>query len=36
MAQKIIIGPLAQLGERILCKDEVAGSSPVGSTIYVL
>ena len=24
-------GPLAQLGERLLCKQEVTGSSPVGS-----
>ena len=26
------IGALAQLGERLLCKQEVAGSSPAGST----
>ena len=25
-------GALAQLGERLLCKQEVAGSSPAGST----
>ncbi len=24
-------GPLAQLGERLLCKQEVTGSNPVGS-----
>ena len=26
-------GAVAQLGERVLCKHEVAGSIPVGSTI---
>ena len=26
-------GAIAQLGERVLCKHEVAGSSPAGSTI---
>ena len=27
-------GALAQLGERLLCKQEVTGSIPVGSIIY--
>jgi hypothetical protein len=26
------IGAIAQLGERLLCKQEVAGSIPAGST----
>ena len=26
-------GALAQLGERVLCKDEVRGSNPLSSTI---
>ncbi len=26
------IGAIAQLGERLLCKQEVTGSIPVGST----
>src|SRR3954470_7265575 len=26
-------GAIAQLGERLLCKQEVAGSSPAGSTL---
>ena len=25
-------GPVAQLGERLLCKQEVSGSIPLGST----
>ena len=29
----IDLGPLAQLGERLLCKQEVAGSIPAGSKI---
>lgn len=28
-------GALAHLGERFLCKEEVNGSSPLGSTIFV-
>ena len=28
------IGAIAQLGERVLCKHEVVGSIPSGSTIY--
>lgn len=27
-----VLGSVAQLGERLLCKQEVAGSTPVGST----
>ena len=27
------IGALAQLGERLLCKHQVIGSIPIGSTI---
>ena len=27
------IGPVAQLGERLVCIQEVVGSNPVGSTI---
>lgn len=27
-------GPVAQLGERLFCKQEVTGSIPVRSTIY--
>ena len=26
------IGPLAQLAERLICNEEVAGSNPAGST----
>jgi hypothetical protein len=29
-------GAIAQLGERLLCKQEVTGSIPVGSTRFVL
>ena len=28
------IGALAQLGERLLCKHQVIGSIPIGSTIF--
>jgi hypothetical protein len=28
-------GAIAQLGERLLCKQEVTGSIPVGSTSYL-
>jgi hypothetical protein len=27
-------GAIAQLGERLLCKQEVIGSIPIGSTIF--
>ena len=29
-----LIGAIAQLGERLLCKQEVVGSIPSGSTIF--
>ena len=29
----IVIGAIAQLGERVLCKHDVVGSIPSGSTI---
>ena len=29
----LLLGGLAQLGERLLCKQEVSGSSPLISTI---
>jgi hypothetical protein len=29
-----VSGAIAQLGERLLCKQEVTGSIPVGSTSY--
>ena len=28
-------GAIAQLGERLLCKQEVAGSIPAGSTSFI-
>ena len=28
----VILGALAQLGERLLCKHQVIGSIPIGST----
>ena len=31
----ILLGGLAQLGERLLCKQEASGSSPLISTIRV-
>ena len=31
---KINFGGLAQLGERLLCTQEVSGSIPLGSTIF--
>ena len=31
--QFILFGALAQLGERLLCTQEVSGSIPLGSTI---
>ena len=35
MERLFILGVLAQLGERGLCKPEVRGSSPLYSTIYI-
>ena len=29
----VLLGAIAQLGERVLCKHEVVGSIPSGSTI---
>ena len=29
----LVSGPIAQLGEHLPCKQEVAGSTPAGSTI---
>jgi hypothetical protein len=34
MWQRASDGPVAQLGERLVCIQEVVGSNPVGSTIY--
>ena len=31
-----ICGAIAQLGERLLCKQEVVGSIPSGSTKYIV
>ena len=31
--RKIFCGPIAQLGERLICIQEVSGSIPLGSTI---
>ena len=31
---KEMLGAIAQLGERVLCKHEVVGSIPSGSTIH--
>jgi hypothetical protein len=36
VARPFLIGAIAQLGERVLCKHEVVGSIPSGSTIYRL
>ena len=33
MCYAVPIGAIAQLGERVLCKHEVVGSIPSGSTI---
>ena len=33
---KLQYGVLAQMGERLPCKQEVTGSIPVGSTIFLL
>ena len=33
-AEPISSGAIAQLGERLLCKQEVVGSIPSGSTIF--
>jgi hypothetical protein len=32
----LVYGALAQLGERLLCTQEVSGSIPLGSTNYIL
>ena len=32
----VLLGAIAQLGERLLCKQEVTGSIPVGSTSLLL
>jgi hypothetical protein len=32
-ASRVLLGAIAQLGERLLCKQEVVGSIPSGSTI---
>ena len=32
-ASRAWLGAIAQLGERVLCKHEVVGSIPIGSTI---
>ena len=34
LAGKTGVGPLAQLGERLLCKQEVSGSIPLGSNEF--
>ncbi len=34
-APRAWFGAIAQLGERVLCKHEVVGSIPSGSTIFV-
>ena len=34
-ARRAGIGAIAQLGERVLCKHEVVGSIPSGSTIRI-
>ena len=36
IAKRQISGGLAQLGERLPCKQEVSGSNPLISTIYGL
>ena len=33
---KLLFGAVAQLGERLTCTEEVAGSIPVGSTMFLL
>ncbi len=35
-APRAWFGAIAQLGERVLCKHEVVGSIPSGSTIFVM
>lgn|GEM_PF-2948283 len=32
IVEPILYGPVAQLVERLICTEEVAGSNPVGST----
>jgi hypothetical protein len=33
-SQALQLGAIAQLGERLLCKQEVIGSIPIGSTSF--
>ena len=33
---KLLFGAVAQLGERLTCTEEVAGSIPVGSTMFLV
>jgi hypothetical protein len=33
-SQAMRLGAIAQLGERLLCKQEVIGSIPIGSTSF--
>ena len=33
---KLLYGAVAQLGERLTCTEEVAGSIPVGSTMFLV
>jgi hypothetical protein len=33
VAKREVNGPLAQMGERLLCTQEVVGSTPIRSTI---
>ena len=35
MTETSVLGPVAQLGERLVCIQEVVGSNPVGSTSAV-
>ena len=36
LCYRVSLGAIAQLGERVLCKHEVVGSIPSGSTITLL
>ena len=36
LCYRVSLGAIAQLGERVLCKHEVVGSIPSGSTIALL
>ena len=35
MTETSVLGPVAQLGERLVCIQEVVGSNPVGSTTHL-